>query len=64
MYVPVTHGFPMALLMQPIFNLACMKNVTVQAKTSLVHTSKFATLDLYNFGWEGFTELKFTMLVD
>ena len=37
--------------------------VTVQAKTSLVHTSKFATLVLYNFGWERSTELKFAMLV-
>ena len=26
--------------------------VTVRAKTSLVHTSKFATSVLYNFGWE------------
>ena len=37
--------------------------VTVQAKTSLVHTSKFATLGLYNFGWERSTELKFAMSV-
>ena len=37
--------------------------VTVRAKTSLVHTSKFATSVLYNFGWERSTELKFAMLV-
>ena len=37
--------------------------MTVRAKTSLVHTSKFATLVLYNFGWERSTELKFAMSV-
>ena len=37
--------------------------VTVRAKTSLVHTSKFDTLVLDNFGWEKSTELKFAMLV-
>ena len=39
------------------------KYVTVQAKTNLVHTSKFANSVLYNFGWERSTELKFAMLV-
>ena len=33
--------------------------VTVRAKTSLVHTSKFATSVLYNFCWKRSTELKF-----
>ena len=37
--------------------------VTVRAKTSLVHTSKFTTSVLYNFEWERSTELKFIMLV-
>ena len=37
--------------------------VTVQVKTSLVYTSKFATSVLYNFSWERSTELKFAMLV-
>ena len=31
--------------------------------SELVHTSKFATSMLYNFGWEKSTELKFAMLV-
>ena len=34
--------------------------MTVQAKTSLAHTSKFATSVLYNFGWERLT--KFTSM--
>ena len=33
--------------------------VTAQAKTSLVHTSKFATLVLCNFYWIIPTDLKF-----
>ena len=37
--------------------------VTVRAKTSLVHTSKFTTSVLYNFSWERSTELKFAMLL-
>ena len=38
--------------------------VTLQAKTSLVHTSKFATSMLYNFCWERRTESKFAGIID
>ena len=43
---------------------SCLVYVTVQAKTSLVHTSKFATSVLYNFCWERSTESKFAALID
>ena len=38
-------------------------NVTVRAKTSLVHTSKFATLAFHNFCWVRHTDFKFTGLL-
>ena len=38
--------------------------VTVRAKTSLVHTSKFATLVLYNFCWVRYTDFKITGSVE
>ena len=38
--------------------------VTVQAKTSLVHTSKFTILEVHNFPYERHTELKFTLLIE
>ena len=38
--------------------------VTVRAKTSLVHTSKLATLEVHNFPYERHIELKFTGLVE
>ena len=44
--------------------LSCIKIVTVQVKTSLVHASKLATLEVHNFPYERHTELKFTGLVE
>ena len=41
-----------------------MAYVTVQAKTSLVHTSKFATLEVDNFHMERHKQLKFTEFLD
>ena len=40
------------------------KIVTIRAKTSLVHTSKLATLEVYNFPYDRHIELKFTGLVE
>ena len=52
------------LLWKKLFHLkAVLEYVTVRAKISLVHTYKFATSVLNNFGWERSTELKFVMLV-
>ena len=48
--------------------MLCLIYVTVQAKTSLVHTFKFATSVLYiyifNFCWKRSTESKFAELVE
>ena len=48
--------------------IAITAYVTLRVKTSLVHTSNFATLEVYNFPWEEYTggvtkNLKFTGLV-
>ena len=41
-----------------------IRYVTVRVKTSLVHTSKFAALEVHNFPYERHTEIKFTGLVE